>query len=384
MLEGLWVGRMKVIVIRYDIVTHPMTQSIIRMLMDMEIPVTVITTYGKDYLENLFDKKVEVISIGIDYRKQCNILIKFLRMFRIKYRFWKEIDKRYTKETILWISHVTTIKHLGSKIEKYRYILHLNELNENILYWKKLPFIKINTKKLGNKAEAIVVPEYNRAHITKAYWELLHMPYILPNKPYLTTRIKKNEIISHSEQAKVLFEKIKGKFIILYQGTISKERKLEKFIEAVKILGNEYALVIMSERLDLIKGELPENCFLLDYVNPPYHLEITSHANLGVLSYTPVKNSNSLLNALYCAPNKIFEYGMFGIPMLSNDVPALKYIFDIWKCGKCVDKDDIISLISAIKEIRDNYMLFEDGAKKFYDSVDNIKIMKDIFCKITN
>lgn len=50
-------------------------------------------------------------------------------------------------------------------------------------------------------------------------------------------------------------------------------------------------------------------------------------ASIGVMSYSPHQKTHAgVVNALYCAPNKIFEYGKYGKPMIANDVPALKYI----------------------------------------------------------
>ena len=69
-------------------------------------------------------------------------------------------------------------------------------------------------------------------------------------------------------------------------------------------------------------------------------------ASIGVLSYFPRSGSiGRTLNPLYCAPNKIFEYSKYGIPMISNDVPALRYSYMEFHCAtvsisSCCREDD--------------------------------------------
>ena len=56
--------------------------------------------------------------------------------------------------------------------------------------------------------------------------------------------------------------------------------------------------------------------------------------------------------------------------MISNDVPALDYLFEKYKCGKCIDLSSTESIKNAIKAISQNYMEYEKNAKKYYESVD--------------
>lgn len=369
---------MHLIVVRVGTITHPMTQSVIRMALDLGVKVSVCTTKNQVDLNELFDGRVDIHEIDIDYTKKCGIAGKFMRMFSIRKKLWNEIDSIYEKDSVLWVGHNITIKHLGNRLLKYRYILHLNELNEGIFYWPNMPIFKMNAEKIGNTAGAVVVPEYNRAHITKAWWGLKQLPYIMPNKPYLNSKINRNSEIVHSEEAKEICEKLKDKKIILYQGVISKERKIDEFVKAVGTLGDEYAFVIMSSGIDKIDFELPDNCYLINYIYAPYHLEVTSHAFIGILSYVPEKTSNSVLNSIYCAPNKIYEYSMFGIPMLSNDVPALQSLFAVNNCGICVTENSEQVIVDAIKEIEKNYSIYSSNALNFYESTDNIKTLSDI------
>lgn len=373
---------MKIIIVRINAVRHPMTISIIKMLMDLGVNVCVITNTGKEQLEKVLGKRVPVYSADVEYFGDISFIKQLKRLYVLRKRFWRIIDKIYDENSILFIAHNMTIKHLGKRLLRYKYILHLNELNETISYSSKFPQIKMNAEKIGNNALAVIVPQYDRAHIVKAFWKLKKLPYILPNKPYLEFEVYRNMDVRHSEMAREIINKLNDKKMIIYQGVFNEERNLDKYIQAVGSRIDEYALVIMTGDTNYHRKTLPENCFIVPFIYPPFHLEVTSHAWLGILSYIPVEGNNSLLNALYCAPNKIFEYSMFGIPMISNDVPALKHLFDTYDCGDCVNIDDCDDILKKIEKIERDYAAYSERSKLFYKSVDNISTLKSILADI--
>ena len=69
------------------------------------------------------------------------------------------IDKSLKKpDSILWILHESTLEYLRSRIEKYKYIATIYEMDKHLLNNKKLCG-------LVRAAHRVVVPEYNRAWI---------------------------------------------------------------------------------------------------------------------------------------------------------------------------------------------------------------------------
>lgn len=326
--------------------------------------------------EPYFNQGVKIWHITCEYKENDSLLDKYLRMLKIRKHAFQMIDNLYNDETILWIAGDTTIKNLGRRLFNYRYILHVLELSEEIYYHYKLKFLKVPGHILGENAKAVVVPEYNRAHITKAWWNLSQLPIVLPNKP-LDSSSGEHNLPVRDKTAKEILGNIGDRKIILYQGILHKERPLDKFIDAVRELGDRYAFVVMSGGEDIYKGS-SENYYFIPFIQPPEHLDITSHAYIGVLSYFPTKTRHSILNAVFCAPNKTFEYAKFGIPMLSNDVPALKYIFDTKHCGLCVDEFNVTNIKKAILDIEKAYDTMSRNAKKYYESVNWDRILDDI------
>ena len=313
-----------------------------------------------------------------EYQNDISLFEKFIRMERIKKSIWRVIDENYDDETVIWIIGEETVKHVGERITTKRYILHLLELNEGLYYISGNPIFKLDHKKLAQNASVVIEAEYNRAHITKAWWELKELPFVLPNKPYIKSIINPKSEITVNEQAKELIDRTGNKKIILYQGNISAERPLDRYIKAVDMLGEEYAFVMMINGANPYKDINATNFYCLPFIVPPHHLEITSWAYVGILSYTPIKNSYSILNTLYCAPNKIWEYSMFGLPMISSDLPALRDMFNSYNNGICLSEVDSDSIAKAIVTIDEHYSDYKKASLEFFDSIDINEKVKEV------
>jgi glycosyltransferase involved in cell wall biosynthesis len=72
------------------------------------------------------------------------------------------------------------------------------------------------------------------------------------------------------------------------------------------------------------------------------------------------------LNNLYCAPNKVFEYGSFGIPILANDVPGLQDTVKRYSAGMCVNAREV-DLSQALDRIERQYDFFAAQSRRMYD-----------------
>lgn len=359
------------------IAKYPPALMVLQDMDDLGYDITLITNQidenTKKICENRNIKYVEILK---EFPENISPLIKFKRMIQLRSLFWKEINEIYDEETIIWVSSDAAIMHLGSRLLKTNYILHMYELGESIIYYSKLPFLKMNTSEYARRALAVIQAEYNRAHIAKTWWNLEKLPSTLPNKPYDNGIEKKSAI--QDETARKTLEKLKDKKIILYQGITSNERPLDGIIKAVNSLGDEYAFVLMSSEDNVYSHLKVSNFYFIPFVKPPYHLEITSHAHIGVLSYTPTSNGYSKLNALFCAPNKIYEYASFGIPMIGNDIPGLSYPFETNGIGEIFASFDEKDILESIKKIETGYENYQKSAYKFYEDTDTKEIISEV------
>lgn len=114
------------------------------------------------------------------------------------------------------------------------------------------------------------------------------------------------------------------------------------------------------------------NTINIDYIPAPLHLEITSNAYIGLLFYNP-----DSLNKAFCAPNKIFEYSCFGLPIIGNDIPGLKNTIGNAGAGICTEFS-YERIKEALETIVKNYDEFSANSLRFYSSVDNTVTMKKI------
>lgn len=364
-----------------DIYFFPPALSLLNAFEHLNINSVLITTKSKKNLTLEYTKTIIDI-LDIDYENISTPIKKLIQMQEVSKKLWDKIDLYYTDDTIIWIITDVTIKFLGKKILKKRYVLHLMELSEKIYYYHKIKFLTMNENKIGNKALGIVVPEYNRAQITKAWWGLNELPFILPNKPLIKNKINKFSNIDDIN-AREIISKLKGKKIILYQGVMSPERPLDMLIKAVDEYDGKYAFVVMSSGKNIYSDCCSDNYFFIPFVAPPNHLQITSNAFIGVLSYVPTKGTGySILNSLFCAPNKTFEYSMFGIPMIGNNIPGLKFLFETEGNGECFESFTKEDICVAIDKIESDYEKYSNNSTNYYKKINYEKIVKDILMRI--
>lgn len=242
-----------------------------------------------------------------------------------------------------------------------QYILHLHELYDT--HQNKLKSIKL----IAQNAKYVVVPEINRAGILQVWLQLKDRPIVLPNKPFDHPRIRKIEP-TNDVTRKIISTYYKGKPILLYQGHISGDRNLMPIALAMKslpdyefwLLGTDHGYVC-----DLLN--VSDNIRYLGSIPAPHHLEITSYATIGIMSYDLVS-----LNNLYCAPNKVWEYGGFGIPFIANDCLSLRDLF-VNKIGIPVawNEENIVKAVDVLKD-SDSY---RKNANVYFESVNLIDII---------
>lgn len=286
------------------------------------------------------------------------------RMFNLKPTFVKEAEEliNNTDYDLLWIIHERTLDQFGDFLKNKKYIVSMYELNDQdqALLKRIEPLLKA--------ASEVIVPEHNRACILKVWTHLQKTPTVVPNKPY-NHPLEKRISTQHDDL-------LKNKKIILYQGYIQRSRNLDAICEACNDL-KEYVVVLLgkgdSGYVDELKSKYSK-VIHIPFILPPEHLYVTSWAWLAIVKYDYVA-----LNGIFCAPNKIWEYAGFGIPMLGNNIPGLEYTIGHARAGICCDLDNVRQVKEAVLKIAENYDEFSQNALSFYDSFD----VKDALCEIS-
>ena len=117
------------------------------------------------------------------------------------------------------------------------------------------------------------------------------------------------------------------------------DRDFESFAAAIEKIKDEYALYMFGNLRGGNKEQFDAFCKkyscvrYMGFFNPPKHLYFLRYAHIALVPYKPgaIEGAGfSILNALYCAPNKIFEYAGNNLPMVGTDV-----LGDVYKRQVC-------------------------------------------------
>jgi glycosyltransferase involved in cell wall biosynthesis len=139
-----------------------------------------------------------------------------------------------------------------------------------------------------------------------------------------------------------------------YLGAISEGRGLLSMVDAVRTVRNvgfDVQCIIIGADNNNLKG-LIENSLrdngvwgyvnLLGYLPGPHAWQHIAKCHIGfaLLKREP--------NYVQSYPTKIFEYMALGIPVVASNFPLYRSVIEKYRCGICVDPDDIEEISSAI------------------------------------
>ena len=371
---------MKILFIHLDdgINTCPPAINVIENLLDQGHEVFLVS-YSVDELdpEVLSNNKFKYYDLG-KRKNPSNNIQKYLARYHVRQRIRKFIARCIKNYDLVWTTSEITIREVGPVLFKAKkHVMQLMELARVVPVFGGHEQFYVELEPFAQKAFKVVVPEINRAYIVKTWWHLNTLPTVLPNKPY------KTEIKSISNEAQKIINIVKQerRKIILYQGGFTADRKFDQFAEAVDKLGDDYCLYFMGKDNDYRKEICLKYPFIkyVGALKPPEHLLIAKYAYVGILTYMPVKDGfHSELNALYCAPNKSFEYALCNLPMIGTDVPGLQEIFHEYNVGVCIKEESADGVIEAIRHVDQHYEEMKQNCSKYFDSVDLKEIVRKI------
>lgn len=274
---------------------------------------------------------------------------------------------------VIWHSEVISAALLGDWGLRFpRRLLTIYELAD----FKGASWLGFSLRKCLHNVR-LVVPEYNRARILQEYFRLKHVPFVLPNKPWWHPRTKKLPLLSAEER---VFKQIDGRPVFLYQGVWTPDREdVSQVLEVIARERPNYCIVSLPGCPAV--GALSrnyKNVFSLPQISAPDHLRVTSWATVGIAIYN-ASGTNLLqrLNAVYCAPNKIYEYTGFGVPVLCNDMPGMKMIEDAG-AGICMASLTANDILSAADELVKKQTSYCEASNKFYESTNLEELVANI------
>jgi glycosyltransferase involved in cell wall biosynthesis len=206
---------------------------------------------------------------------------------------------------------------------------------------------------LAPRADLIVVPTRERAEFLQGRFRLSEPPLVVMNCPETRT-CESNEVLSallsncgHAPA---------GRKVVLYQGTVAASRCILELVAAAEKLPATVLVVLMGPVDNRLRPALkaalaragPRVALL-----PPASRDVLWSAlcasDAGVALYRP----DSLNNRL-CAPNKIFEYMMAGIPIIGSHTPGIARFIEEQALGVLVDPEDPADIARGMMIALDN------------------------------
>ena len=142
------------------------------------------------------------------------------------------------------------------------------------------------------------------------------------------------------------------KVLLLYQGVLLPGRGIPKIFQALAKIPQAVLLILgdgeQRNNYENLAKELgiADRVYFYGMVNHDDLINYTASADLGLALI-----ENISFSYYYALPNKLFEYIMAGVPVVSCNLPQMKKIIDDYNAGVCVDAESADEIYSALKKI---------------------------------
>ena len=367
-------------IVKTDLHYYPPCMAQIRYLKSCGVNVEVwFASSNKSALDIFNREKIPYTCLGESLRVNTK-LGKIKNWLEFRKHVKKQLKTLTDKEhTLLWIGTAESAIPLYGILNNYHYNLTMLELLDG----KNNTFKRNAFGRLAKKAEAVIACEETRAYLMRYWFGLKKLPYVMPNKPYELGAEKNAE--PSCEITKKAIDLIRGKKFIIFQGIYQKLDYMKAVAEALAAMNSEYYFVIMG--FDLYKTnayqelkKIYDKVIEIPSIPAPLHLEVTSHASIGLVFYDDFS-----LNQAFCAPNKIYEYAGFGIPMIANKIPGLENTVGKFHAGECIEFTKNKILVT-IRDICTKHKEYSKCSTDMYNKIDNkstiMNLINDIKIKV--
>lgn len=215
------------------------------------------------------------------------------------------------------------------------------------------------------RANLVIAANPERANLMAEHYGLAQTLEYMRNLPPQRSQIPVDDIV---QTYPALARRDEAERIILYQGDVSLNRGLSRFVAAMAHMPSSYRLVVAGDgpdlpRLQELTTDLTSQGRFAALGRVPNYLlpTITAQADVGIVTY-PYEG----LNNIYCAPNKLFEYAQAGLPVISTDQPPLKAMVEKYDIGKLLGRDDgPMEVADALRNIAEHKGWYCDRLSDF-------------------
>ncbi len=309
--------------------------------------VKIIAMHDRDTLVHEAVNGIEVERLIIQSRRLPKLLIFHIIMY---IEFCVKSIKRSVDANVIHCNDLNTLiigvlsKILNKKI-RIVYDCHEYETEINGLSGVRKIISKFMERVLIGWADSILTVSDS---IANEYSKIYSIP-----KPHLVLNCP-----SFVEQVKCdLFRERFGirsdQLIFLYQGGLSKGRGIEILLDAFAQRPDDRCVMVCMgygplESTVKAFAQKNSNIFFHPAVDQKVLLDHTSSADFGILFY-----EDTCLNHRYCSPNKIFEYLMAGIPVLTSNLFEMRRLVETESVGLVAESNDVHGFRLALERALD-------------------------------
>lgn len=359
-------------IVKSNLTYYPPCMSQILMMSDLGVNVEVwFGSAGETACDRLAKRGIPFTELS-DVR--CDALGKLdvaYNWFHFRRALLKRLACESKEDTLLWFGTGETAMPMIGALSGWRYVISALELYDDI------PIKRAMLGLLAKNAIATTACERTRAYLMKSWWHLPVLPFVFPNKPYGLE--EKRDLPLTCNRTRAVVDAIGNRQFIIYQGILQNECYVAEIARALVKLGKDIVFLLMGiDRNGMaprIKRIYP-NTIYAESIPAPLHLEVTSRASVGVVFY-----DGENLNKAFCAPNKIYEYSAFGLPMLANTIPGLVNTVGSYGAAECVElsADEVVK---GFENIFANYAQYSANATRFYRDTDNVMVMRKLLASV--
>lgn len=196
------------------------------------------------------------------------------------------------------------------------------------------------------RCDAVVTPEENRSRIYREELGARRPPLTVRNcppwRPPLESTLLRDELARRGVACST---------IVLYQGLVDSMRCIEEMAEASRRFDDGVVLVVLGSGFgpwarpaERLAGH--DRIVVLPRVPYDRLAPYTASADVGILLYR-----DDCRNNRYCAPNKLFEYLMMGVPVIAAHHPGMRALVEGEGVGLCVDPEDPAQIAAAVNRL---------------------------------
>jgi glycosyltransferase involved in cell wall biosynthesis len=207
-------------------------------------------------------------------------------------------------------------------------------------------FWRLLERLLVPRCDYVVTPDDNRSRIYHDELGARRPPMTIrncpPYRPPIASSRLRDELKARGRC---------GSTIVLYQGLVDSMRCIEEIAEATRCFDEGILLVVMGTGYGqwANPGAALAGFDRIVVLPPVPYTELvpyTASADVGILLYR-----NDCRNNYYCAPNKLFEYMMMGLPVIAPHFPGMVPLVEREAVGLCVAPDSPTAIAGAVNRL---------------------------------